>query len=290
MRPRYVSRHGLQFAQDKRLIGVAPKAKKARTVGSWDISVAGARLIAITASNVLNVVPGRAALSADGTFLYWCGSNYQNDMYRARLRTPFALSSADFTQFETIPVASLTNVGGFSFSPDGRYFVAMREGASTSGFLFSYRLTTPWDLKTAVLISSRNYGNTGVTERFLGVIQNGTRALGDDGQVASTLSPNWRDLGAGSNGGLDLDRVFFETPDGRYRFSCGKSNDNGIRRERLTTRYGLDVDETVNVFFANYSNLLTSLTISGSFCFSLDGRFLYLALSDRSVAQIRLKG
>lgn len=290
MRPRYVSRYGLQFAQDKRLIGVAPKAKKARTVGSWDISVAGARLVAITASNALNVVPGRAALSADGTFLYWCGSNYQNDMYRARLRTPFAIASADFSQFETISVPVLGNIGGFSFSPDGRYFVAQREGVSGNGFIYSYQIKTPWDLKTAVLISTRNYGNTGVTERFLGVIQNGTRALGDDGQMPCFLNPPWRELSGGSNAGLDLDRVFFETPDGRYRFSSGKSSDNGIRRERLSTRYGLDVDETVNVFFANYSNLLTSLTISGSFCFSLDGRFLYLALSDRSVAQIRLKG
>ncbi len=290
MRPRYGNRYGLQLAQDKRLIGVAPKTKKSRAVGSWDISAAGARLVAITASNALNVVPGRAALSYDGTFLYWCGSNYQDDMYRARLRIPFAVSSVDFSQFETISLPSLNRIGGFSFSPDGRYFVAMREGNATSGLIFLYQLSTPWDLKSAVLIASRNYGNTGGTENFLGVIQNGTRALADDGNAATAMNPPWKNLSAGGNAGMDLSRVYFENPDGKYRFSSGISNDTSIRRERLTSKYGLDADETINVSLASYSNLLISLGISGSFCFSLDGRFLYLGLSNRSVAQIRLKG
>ena len=291
LRPRNDARYGLQFGQDSRRVGVAPQPHKSRQIGSWDIRGETSKLVALAPAGSLNATAFSSAMSADGRYLYWAANSYLDVIYRVRLRTPFMILTGEFDKIEAISIPPLGNVGGFSFSPDGRYFVAMREGASSSGSHFAFQMSSPWDLKSAVLISSRNYGDTGNTERFLGVIQNGTRLIGDNGLVPAMLSPRWRGLLPGSNGGMDLTRFYYETPDGRYRFSSGKGGDDAITRERLSPRYGLTSDETIVVGLASYGTSVAAKQFhGGAFCFSLDGRYLYILFTDRSVAQIRLRG
>ncbi len=116
----------------------------------WDISTSIYDNKSVSgAAQDLDIFEGSAAkgvfLKNDGTKMYMLGNNTRA-IYQYTLSTPWDVSTATYDIISFSVAGEVSGANGYTFSPDGtRIFVP----DSISDAVYSYTLSTAWDLTTA---------------------------------------------------------------------------------------------------------------------------------------------
>jgi sugar lactone lactonase YvrE len=133
---------------------------------SWNVSSASLTYkpnnsaVLFYTDDVREYSPGGIHVNRDGTDLYVIGTNGAWKVYQFTLSTPHELSSIS-PQFKFFDILEQTREArGITFSTDGRqmYICGGNSNpiAAATGFVYSYNLSTPWDISTASFFESAN--------------------------------------------------------------------------------------------------------------------------------------
>jgi sugar lactone lactonase YvrE len=133
---------------------------------SWNVSTASITYkpnnsaVLFYTDDVREYSPGGIHVNRDGTDLYVIGTNGAWKVYQFTLNTPHELSSIS-PQFKIFDIIDQTREArGITFSTDGRQMYICGGNSSViaaaTGFVYSYNLSTPWDITTAQHFETAN--------------------------------------------------------------------------------------------------------------------------------------
>ena len=114
-------------------------------VTPWDISTVVYQLKTLNV-NPFDSAPNLLEFNNDGTKLY-VGGQTNDIINELNLSTPWEVTTAVFGNFLNLSSQNIT-VGGINFNSDGTKFFAV---ATNQGSIYSYNLSTPWQVRTATL-------------------------------------------------------------------------------------------------------------------------------------------
>lgn len=126
---------------------------------SYDITIGGT----VTVDSIINYQNNRKTFDPtsqssasdgvfvkpdDGTKMYVCGAGSTNSkVYQYSLSTAYDISTATYDSVFYDFSGTVSNVISFGISDNGSYFYVM--SGATSGLIYQFTLSTPWDISTA---------------------------------------------------------------------------------------------------------------------------------------------
>lgn len=231
--------------------------------------------------------PIQVLINDDGTKAYFVGSG-NDKVYQYSLSTAYRISTASYDAVSLDLSSQMVAPRGASFGDSGAKLYV----GDTSGDIYQYNLTTPYDLSTASY-ASKTFSAGGTTQIW-GVAfksDGATMILGLDSGVTAirsyTLSTPW-DVSTASYDSKQINNATEDSlsygiavkPDGTQVFMLGGTNST-IYRYDLTTAWDLSTGSYSNVSL-DLSDLGSDL--NGLSADSSDGIRMYL--SDRTNDEI----
>ena len=227
--------------------------------------------------------------SSDGTKMFIMGQT-NDTVYQYTLSTPWNVSTATYDSLSKSVNAQETSSNGLAFSPDGTKMFIM---GNSTGTVYQYTLSTPWNVSTATYASlSKSVNAQDTFPTYLAFSSDGTKMFisgnTNDTVYQYTLSTPWNvstatydSLSKSVNAQGTNPRGLAFSPDGTKMYTT----DNGT-----DTVYQYTLSTPWNVSTATYASLSKSVnaqdTSPWGLAFSPDGTKMYiLGYTNKTVYQ-----
>lgn len=279
-----------------RLIQAATKSRAEVISDTWsDPDIANASYDSISLDVSANITKARGIFfKADGTKFYLLDNNgTAKDVSEYDLSTPWDITSATFNDDCGTVVSSRVggdNIGDIFFKPDGTYFWVTAGAGFSSGNVWRFSLSTPWDITTASYSTFYSVSGQGTNPWGLHFKSDGTRmyvlANANDEINQYHLNSAWTGSTASYNSRLSLSgqdsnpATLFISPDGDKFWMGGFSTDNILE-------YSMSTAWNINTGTHNTSNVYDPSEIPNGptgIYFRKDGAKMYL-VTDQEIYQ-----